>query len=314
MALCYWKVCDCPDATPCAQHSGVACGTHDGHQIDKAEQVGDAVTHRAELALMKMEDDKARVNQIAARLEARRDELQRVQADIEQRLRAADSYAKRRDAIAFAKQKNKEYADLDRELKAVLSDLDMLENSWRWEGNVLASRLVVPYVDPSAYCSCYDVKKQRLAVINGLCAPHLAEIGLCLAEIAKIRTELQPGFTQFNTLKKGFSVVAAATILVFLITGTVAAATWALLVGLIAVAILLIIAHVRLADLRRRILLAQIQIMKLNLHYYRTQQIATCLPAKAGATAPGGDWWDEVWELFENPLAPFPPTPPPEHP
>jgi hypothetical protein len=71
MPLCYWDVCNGPDVRPCVQHTGVECGTFNGVQVTKARDVNDAVTHRAELALIRMDDDKTLLNQLQARLEAR---------------------------------------------------------------------------------------------------------------------------------------------------------------------------------------------------------------------------------------------------
>jgi hypothetical protein len=141
---------------------------------------------------------------------------------------------------------------------------------------------------------------------------HTAEIFNCLQQIAQIRTQLQPGFTQFNTLKRGFSAVALAVLLVFILTGAREAAAIALLVGLIAIAILLTIALVQILSLKRRIMLAQYRLITLNLQYYRSQLVRTCLRVTEGDDEGDGDWCDELWELMparagpEGPARPIP--------
>jgi hypothetical protein len=323
MPLCYWTLCHCPDQRPCVEHTGFHCGLWNGTAVRTPADVNDALTRDAELALVRLDRDSTQLDTLEARLSAERDELEREQRELEDALQRG-ALGERRATINRLEVAYARLPGIRQDMRGVLADLDSLNARITSAGGLISTFLVVPYTSPTGYCACYDEKRRRLHPLVGQRAASAAMLAQPFAQRAAITGQVRSWFTQLpsqsNVMSTLGSVTFFAALFMFLLFGKVAA-FFAVMVGLLLIAITLIDMIIALLRLDRQIMSIRRRIVKLDLLYYRVQSISTCQPPALPGTGTGvtppppiddNAWWVELNESGNAPGTS--PSPPPETP
>jgi hypothetical protein len=195
MGICYWQLCHCPDASPCAEHQGLNCGLFNGGAVSDEAQVKDAITAAVEAALVMMTDDETKIAAEKIRLQARKSDLEREKADIERDAKGAQNKTQRQAISDRADKANESIKKLANEITAITDELDAMVARWQSATSTASNRLIIPYADVAGYCACYDRKKQRLAVIAGQITTEQAVYANLLTQYAAIKANVLGAIT-----------------------------------------------------------------------------------------------------------------------
>jgi len=279
MALCYWGVCTCPDHQPCPQHAGKNCGYWNGELIQDISQVNDALTRDAELAIVALDGDRQLVRDMRKQLKQKRDVLKKESDDIRSKLNGPSTMGERRKTARQIEEAYKRLDQIDSEKQKILTDLDSINARSSSAGALISTFLIVPYTSSSAYCACYDIKRDRLAAIASQISQQQAKLTRLFIKRNAIKQEIMALRSPMPNLKSAFKIVGTATfvavIIVFILTGF-AAALFTLMAGLFLFAILVFDTLLTLIDIDDQIMVTRQNIVRLNLSYYRMQSISTC--------------------------------------
>jgi hypothetical protein len=297
MPTCYWTKCSCPDQQPCNEHAGWNCGRWGNVLVTDLATINDAVTHDAEVALVALDQDRARVDAIEQDLLQKRDELERERREIDQMFRAAGSRGERRLVADRVQAAYDRLPQLNQQLQQVLTDLNTLASRVTAVGGVISTYLIVPYSSPTGYCTCYDEKRNRLAAIDGQRGRLMSELRPLLAQRATYVNQLTPLFglvaNTSNPIRVMSTVAFIAALATWVLVGWFSAAIVAL-IGAFVLILMLIGILLIIAGVDKQIMRVRSRIVTLDLQYYRLQQITTCQqpppvgpPLPPGTTPPG---------------------------
>jgi hypothetical protein len=298
MPVCYWTLCHCPDAQPCAEHEGIECGTFGGRSISDESQVQDAVTRDAENAILALADEDAKLDAVKARLDARKAELERDRDEFQRAVGEARSRAGRQRVIDLERAYESKYRNLNAELLATVAELDAIGQGPQAIVARLSNRVVIPYSSATGYCACYQRKRDRLAALGRQIAAEQTAVGAAQTRYNAYKAQLLP------ELKIVFSVATTFVIFGYLLFGFPTGHV-ILLLTVIAVAILVLAMVIDLVLLRAAIEASRTRLAKLFLAYYRVQQISTCrVPPPRDEEEEDGD--EAFWERLFRQLEPEP--------
>jgi hypothetical protein len=310
MAECYWRLCHCPDGSPCLEHAGYNCGRWNTVAVQNLSQIQDAFTRDAELAIAALAADQRRANDIRRRLRDRHDELERERNDVELALRSARTRGERRVAADRLERLYDRVPKLHQELLQTQKDLASINARVTTAGSQISLYLIVPYSDPWGYCACYDAKRNQLAAIAGQRDRARQALTPLLMERGRIAAQFNNLFSLTpdpNNLLKVFTTLAIAMgILVFVLAGGLTAAI-AFCMGVLAFYVILFALLADLVRVDARIMAVRQRMAALDLAYYRVQSITTCQRPPAtpppGTALPqpvdGNAWWPRA--MIESP-------------
>jgi len=304
MKICFWNLCYCPDATPCAEHSGFGCSNLNGKNITKESDVSDALSGAITVALSTMLGEKAAAEQARKQMEDRRTELEKDQHDLETLINNATDRTGRRAV-------RDKYEQLYQKHKNTISDLGDALN--RYESIVqypigqigsTLPKLAIPFSDATGYCACYQEKQKRLAALAGALAAEQANCATMNAELIALRQNARKYWKYANTLVVTAGGALAWWLYIYMGISFFSLQTLLILIG-VAVILAGMIAYLLYKE--HAIAASQILILQLLLHYYQLQSIPTC--QKPGTAAPvGGDdsWWGDLKKLIKDAVASSP--------
>lgn len=306
MALCYWTKCSCPNQQPCAEHAGWNCGRWGNVVVTDVSVIDDTVTRDAERALVALDQNRQRVETFQRDLEQKRAELELERREVERMLGAARSMGERRVAARRLEAAYDRLPQLNQQLQQVLSDLAVLTSRASAIGGAISTYLIVPYSNPTGYCTCYDDKRGRLAALAGPRSQHQATLSSLLAQRGSLMAQVTPTFSSVpshaDPIKVILSISVAAALILFIISGA-GAAIIGFLLGIILLNILLFSTALSVMDIDRQVMVVRSRIVALDLQYYRLQQITTCQQPPAAPPLPPGTtpavsdenaWWVEL--------------------
>jgi hypothetical protein len=220
MTICYWQLCHCPDAQPCVEHSGHQCSQIGNTFITDEHQVSDANTQSLE--------------QLLSRLQLLDDGLLRLYEEMQQEeaeLKRRDEELKRNYENATTRAQRESVADDIRSLFGHCSEeLDRFRRVWleaeRIEGQEQTQfgrslgLLMMPFSDPTGYCSCYTEKRARLDALSQKIATEQAWIAHLLAELQGIGTVL------FSAVLPELGIIGLAGLAIWALFGWTLPAFW----------------------------------------------------------------------------------------
>ena len=278
MASCYWGLCKCPDHEPCTQHTGFNCGNWQGMPIQSLNQINNAVTRDAELALVSLDDDRNLLRDKRNQLEQQRNDIENERNGINTGLNGTSFTARRRTAQQIERAYRR-VARLDTEMRQVVSDLDSINARGGSAGALIASLLIVPYTSALGYCSCYDAKRDRLNVIAAQTGHQQRKIAQLFLRRAGIRREIFNSLSLLpasNTVLRMLGTITFIAVVITFILFGIATAGYTLIAGLLLIALLVFTTLFNLIDIDDQIMAARQKVVRLNLAYYRMQSITTC--------------------------------------
>jgi hypothetical protein len=300
MAICYWQLCHCPDATPCGEHDGVQCSMAGGTTVSSESQINDSITRALEAALLKMEGDQVEIDTAKVTLETQKTLLETEKSEIERDIKAAKDRSGRRAVMERAEKSNARIKKLADEIQTLMDKLDAMTARWQTAIATGSNRLILPYSDTSGYCACYNRKTQRLAVIAAQIASEQAKFG-ALMQYNAIRANITSYLTDVRNWRGGILTLIIVAAWIYL--GMSQAAIDTIGVGLIILALALFALLILGITLVSQMDAAEKRLVALVLIYYRLQQISTC--KKQGSDAQGDfDWYDWLFDWLEKPKIP----------
>lgn len=299
MALCFWKLCDCPTrspANPCTQHAGFDCSILNGQVITSEAQVSDPLTTQIEDAIARVDTLATRVQQLQADVQRLKDEVEREQRELEQQVDSASNYSERKAAFDAAERSSERIRRRKNEILQKTEDLEALINDPVPELQVGYSSLMIPYADPTGACACYQAKVAQLASLN----TQITTEGLRLYTLQSTTFPTAIKNVKVSLIGLGVPVFAGIVLFLSFIKVVVFGIGILSVFPPIAAAIALLLAFaVILGFLLYAILVAQDilatrkRVLALILSYYRIQQIPTCripaVPDSGGGDEGGGD-------------------------
>ena len=298
MPICYWQLCHCPDATPCAEHDGFGCGLLNGTAISDEAQVNDPVTASLAAALVMLTDNATRIEAIKTRLTTQKADLEREKAEIERDAKAAKNRQERKAAGARADKANGKIRTMADELNAITAELDAMMAGWRTAIATGSNKLIIPYSDPGGYCACYTRKQQRLILIANRITNEQAVYANAQARYNAIRAIV---LTAISDVKVWTGTFLSAVVLyawfyfAFNETGALI-----ILVALIVIAVALLVTLIDMVTLASEMDASQRRLAALVLMYYRLQKISTC-KKKDQPGDDDSDWFEWFGGWLENP-------------
>jgi hypothetical protein len=299
MPACYWTLCHCPDATPCAEHQGFRCSLHDGAAVTDESQVADTVTRTLEAALLMMSGDDTRIQTTLTTLKSRKADLQRIKDELERDTRAATNRAQRRSVVERAEKENDAIKRLADEMDTLMDELDAMTSRWQTAIATGSGRLILPYTDAGGYCACHDRKKQRLAVIAAQIATEQATYGNLRAQYSAIRAAVLGYLTDIRNWAGG--LVTAAIVAAWIYLGIGETALLGILVALIVIALALFALVIHVATLISQMDATERRLAAAILMYYRLQKISTCEKTDPSAGDDSG-WFEWYFDWLDKPL------------
>ena len=301
MAICYWQLCHCPDATPCAEHDGFDCSLFKGATISDEAQANDPITAALNAALVMMTDDETKIEAAKTKLKARKTDLEREKREIERDANAATNRSQRQGASDRADKANQAIKKLADELTAITDELDAMIARWQTATSTASSKLIKPYADASGYCACYDRKKQRLAVIAAQISSEQAVYGNLLSQYSAIRATVLTAVTDVKIWTG--SLLTGAILYAWIYFAFSQVAAIAILVALIIIALALLALIIHVLVLQSQMAASLRRLTALILMYYRLQNISTC--QKDDSTGDDDSEWFEWFQgWLEKPTQP----------
>lgn len=298
MPICYWQLCHCPDASPCAEHQGFRCSLFNGASVSSESQINDSITRTLEAALLMMDGDRVEIDAAKATFETQKTLLETEKSEIERDVKAATNSSERRAVIERAEKTNERIKKLADEIQTITDKLDAMTARWQTAIATGTNRLMLPYSDTTGYCECYDRKKQRLAVIAAQIGTEQAKFATALMEYNAMRATVMSYLTDVRNWKGGILTLIIVAAWIYL--GMSQAAINAISVGLFIIALALFAVLIRAINLVAQMDAAEKRIAALVLMYYRLQQISTC--KKEGSDAEDDSpWYDWFFDWLEKP-------------
>jgi hypothetical protein len=310
MPICFWKLCHCPDGTPCVEHDGAECSQLNGVNITKESDVSDALTGAIAVAIATLEGEKAAAEKARKQMEDKRTEIEKDLSDLQNLIDNATDRAGRRAVRDKYEELYKKYTNTITDLGDALDRYQRIVQYPIGQIGRTQPSLIIPYSDPAGYCACYQEKLKRLAAVAGALAAEQANFANLAASLNTYRQTVRNYYKYATTL----AVVAGGTLAWFLyIYLGITFWGWQTLLILIAVAAVLagMIAYVLYME--HLIAASQILILKLMLEYYELQSIPTCKKTGSSASSGGTGWWEDLMEMINKALTPPPETVPDPH-
>lgn len=294
MAICFWKLCHCPDATPCSEHSGQACSLLGGVNITKESDISDALTGQITTAIATLEGEKAAAERARQTMEDRRKQIEKDRDDLQ---RLIDNAMDRNDRSAV----RDKYEELEQKHSKTISDLN--DALGRYDlivaypiGQIARTQplLIIPFTDPAGYCACYLQKQKRLAALAGALVAEQANCAALWAQLLTIRQNAKKYARFAMTLIVTGAGVTAWFLYVYLAINFFSGTT---LLIVLAVALMLAAIVGYMTYLESAVASSQIRILQLMLEYYQLQSIPTC--QKAGSTIHTDEsWWRSLLKYW----------------
>ena len=298
MPICFWNVCHCPDATPCAEHGGSGCSNLNGRNITKESDVSDAVTGAISVAIATLEGEKAAAEQARKKMEDTRKEIEKDHDDLYALIKDASDRASRRAVREKYDELLKKYQNTLQQLGDALDRYNSIVQYPIGQIGRTQPLLIIPYSDPTGYCACYDEKGKRLAAVAAALATEQANLARLAGTLLTIRQTCRKYYKYAGTI----IVVAGSALAWFLYIYLEIAffGMWTLVI-LLAVAVTLAAILANLLYLEHAIAASQILILKLMLQYYQIQSIPTCKkPALQPSSGTGSGWWEDLKKMIED--------------
>jgi hypothetical protein len=304
MAQCYWKFCHCPENQPCTEHAGFFCSTFSGNTVGGPGSVNDAVTRDAELAIQRLGASADELDRMRDALETKKRELEELKDRLERGVDNPGDFDERRaigDGFLTARRR---LLRVDGELTQTLSDLSVMHGRITSVGAQVSTSLIVPYSSATGYCECYREKLRQLGPIaNQTNAIRVNELTPALAQRGVLTNQVTNWLSagSFQNVGKVIATLMLVGAIAAYVLFSVTAAVFILIIGLLALAIYLLTMLALLVTVQTVIARARRKMLKLELLYYRLQNITTCqrpLALPGGGTAPPPNVVDEnAWWL-----------------
>ncbi|NQU32875.1 MAG: hypothetical protein HQ521_06540 [Bacteroidetes bacterium] len=305
MPNCFWKKCDCPTKTPtghaCTEHSGVNCSMLNGTAISNLNQVNDGMTASLEAEIAELDNDKQVVETKVQEIKTRKVELERKRVDLERAMRSANSMGSRRrvirqaknDIITFSKEKDK--------MKGEIDDLQRIIDHPRRAIRIARARLIIPFRNPTGFCSCNDRKIQMLDILASHIGGWENERSRLLG---RLRILLQVVQLQWVTAIPP-TIGIFATLIAIVSFGFGFSALILPVLAFMLVMLIILATHIRIHFTTLELINADRILATLILEYYRVQKIPVCQrPAEESQDEEPWDWWEDWLKELMSPMLP----------